>query len=507
MTESQKKLSDKFLEYYRSAMQDKDSQKIPEIIRRADKYWEGDVNKPEDENDIGSNTNIIHSNVEGQVAMMMEQNIAISTVPVSPADIPFADTVTKVLEFIKDKNRLFRKLDIHERRREKYGTGILRVTFNPDALSGYGLPQIDVCSPENIFVDPAITDVYKLQEAQFIIETMRKSVFWAKEHYGSDIADKIEAGALLEDKSEDAYLHMLVWTKEKGKLRLVEMSGCGQILYDSSDEGIPFYENGNYPYFFTPLYYREHSIWGKGDVELLIPVQDVINDLDDQIRRSARLTGNPQRLIETSSGIDLDILTNEAGLNIPTNSINSVRTLTPPSMPAYIMDRRATAFQYEGQKVTRFSDQMMGSKQQGVTTATEVLALQQAGNTSIQHKQCMLQETLSDVFSYCLELVREFWTEEIAIKVTDSANEFIFFKGSDLKNVLQPTGETKHAEFDIHVTVGAGMPQNKAYVYSLLSELTKSGIMSVFEMRNWLRENMGLPLEDNVMHSQPEGDF
>lgn len=299
---------------------------------------------------------------------------------------------------------------------------------------------------------------------------------------------------------------MLVWTRNGGKLRLVEMTGCGIILSDSFEAGEEsYFPTGKYPYFFTPLYRREGSIWGKGDVELLIPLQDLINDLDDQIRINARLTGNPQRLIATSSGIDLDALTNEAGLNIPTNDINSVRNLEPPVLPAYIENRRNLALQYEVQKISRFSDQMIGSKQNGVDTATEALALQQSGAMGINHKKTLLQETLSEIFSYCLEIIREYWTEDVAIRIEGNEHDFIYFKGSSLKGInmydfsgrdgaeVKKTG-TKNAEFDVTVKVGAGMPTNKNFVYNMMLELYKAQIISPEEVRKWLVESFGLPV-------------
>ena len=503
-SEDRQKLAEKYREYFMSAWEDKQKKGIPEKFALFDSYWEGDVNLPETETDPGSSTNIIHSNVEGQVAILSGQRIAVKPLPVTPDDRPFAETVRACLEFIKEKNKMTRKIDIHERRREKYGTGIFRVTYNCDALSGIGMPEIEPCNPLNVYVDPAITDVYKIDEAEFIIEVLNKSVYFAKEQYGEEVAEMIEPGylpqyddALSEILSgEDEYLHMLVWTKEEGKLRLVEMTGCGLILSDSLDTCNAYYSTRRYPYFFTPLYFREGSIWGKGDVELLIPVQDLINDLDDQIRINARLTGNPQRLIETGAGIDLDALTNEAGLNIPTNSVSAVKNLEAPSLPSYIIQRREAAVQYEGQRVTRFSDQMSGSKQQGVTTATESRALQQAGAYVVEQKKMMLQETLSEVFSYCLELVREFWTENVAIRLSDKADSFIFFNSEELK-----TGkDKKDAQFDVFVTVGAGLPTDKDAVYSMMSGLFNMGVVSIDEFRNYLSEYVGIPLKEGEIN-------
>lgn len=507
-SEKNELLALEYMDFYKRARNHMESLDIYGKMKTYDEYWEGDINKPKNESDPGSNTNIIHPMVEGQVAMLVEQNISVQALPVSPNEVPFAKKTTSVLEFIKSRNKMISIIERHERRREKYGTGILRVTFDVDALGGAGLPIIEAVENDHIFIDPCITDANKVQEAEFIIETVVKSIYWAKQTYGDEIADKIQENFFPHAESKPdgdnpKYLHMLVWTRDKGNLRLVEMSADGVILSDSQERSKSFYVVGKYPYFITPLYTRDGTIWGKGDVELIMNSQDLINDLDDQMRINARLTGNPQRLIETGSGIDLDSLTNEPGLNIPVNSVSSVRDLQPMAVPEYVVERRNMAIQYEAPKISRFSDQMLGNKQQGVDTATEALALQQSGTQGIAFKKVLLQETLSDVFSYCLALVREFWTEEVELRVDEEDNTFIHFKASELNavNVLRedkkrgeyvPDG-TKEAEFDIKVSVGAGLPTNKAFQYNMIREMVGAQIITPQEAREYMVKQFGLP--------------
>ena len=529
--DEREKLKNKYLEYYRRAAEDMQRQGIYDKIKLFDKYWEGSQTEPESESDPASNTNIIHPTVEGQVALLCEQNITVNALPVSPSEVPFARRATQILEFIKNRNKMERVIEVHERRREKYGTGILRCVYDPDLLGGAGLPVIECVPNQNLLIDPCITDALKLDEAEFIIERVIKSVYWAKQVYGEEIASRIDENYFPygecdvfgeeEANGENAkYLHLLVWTRDMGNLRLVEMSGDGTILSDSAEKSKSFYAAGKYPYFLTPLYTKEGTVWGMGDVELLIPTQDLINDLDDQIRLNARLTANPQRLIETGSGIDIDLLTNEAGLNIPVNNVNAIRDLQPSAVPDYVIERRNLALQYEGQRISRFSDQMLGNKQQGVDTATESLALQQNGTQGIGFKKMLLQDTFSDVFSYALALVREFWTDEVEFRVSDDSNEFIHFNPAELQAIKRlkapKDGESlvadgvKQAEFDIVVSVGAGLPSNKAFQYNMLRELTQMGIITPFEFRRWLVTGFGLPLdpkhpqEDMQMQQKPQ---
>jgi hypothetical protein len=560
MTPEECQFADKLLDWYRSAWMDKENRGLFEKWERMDLYWEGDANQPESDTDPASNTNIVNPNVEGQVAYLIEQNLAIQARGRGPSDVPFADTVRIILEFVKERNKMRRKLDVHERRRKKFGTGIFRVLFDPDMLDGMGLPWIEPCNPAYVFPDPNITDVYRINEGRFIIETMMKSISWARESgmYDIDRVNAIQPGyepmetqwvfgeedGESDEISRDHYLHMLVWFRDKvtvededGKrtewrMRLVEMSGDGIILRDTKDDPNFVIPGNRYPYFFTPDMYREGTVWGKGTAELLVDTQDLINDIDDQIRINARLTGNPQRWVNTQSGIDPDKVTNEGGLVIPTDidGNNAIGYLTPPNMPQYIINRRDQALGIERQIQTRFSDQQAGIKQQGVGTATEALALQQGASAGVAHSKMLLEETLSDMFEYILELCMEYWTEEQAFRITERDDDFIFFRPSSLKEVptlipatdaytqtfmrqLEAMGiptdniestpkfmpipeSTKKAAFDISVTVGSGLPTNKAFVYTLIREAYRDGVLSPATYAKLLREYAGLPVSE-----------
>ena len=502
MSEEEIRLAERLMGYYVSSWQDKSRRGLFDLWEKVESYWEGNPRLPESENDPNSNINFVHPNVEGQVALLMEQNIAVSVSPVGPSDAPFASTVQTILEWVKDKNKLKRKLDLHERRREKFGTGIFRVLYDPDAVQGFGLPVIEACNPAYVFVDPNITDVYKINDGAFIIETLNKPISWAKERFG-DRADVIKPGFhpaedfIFGESVGENYIHILAWIRAEGQIRLVQMSGCGVILSDGLQYGNQF------PYFFTPLYSREGVVWAKGDAELLLSLQDLVDDLDDQIRINARLSGNPQRIVDISSNIDLDKWTNESGLIIPTNNINGAKYLVPPEMPSYPMERREMALQFERQMLTRFADNMTGQKVSGVRTATEAAGLQRQGDMVIGHKKVLLQETLAEVFEYCLELIKEYYTEEKAFRIGE---EFVWLRGSDLKNVPQlipgssrtkakyvPNGNvTKDAKFDVAVHVGPGLPSDREFAFDFLLDSMDRGIINASEMRSWMSKNMDI---------------
>lgn len=568
MSEKEIEEAEQFIIWYRRAYEDKQRLGLMKKWDDIAKYWEGDFDYS-DEDDPAPNTNITNANVEGKTALLCDQTLAIQVDPREPGDKPFCDQVRTIADFIKDKNKMYRKIEVHERRREMTGTGIFRVLWNFDKLEGKGLPIIEPIHPSKLFIDPAITDVYDIQEAQYIIEAKAKSIYSAKMEYGDDIADCIIANYdpienLIQNSEEEQYVHLLVWTryKENGKikLRLVEMSADGVILKDTKKElkkvsekreneliekqtklleqgktkeaselkaeELELFPNSKYPYFLTPDMYRENTVWAKASAELVLPISDQIDELDDSILRNARLTGNPIPIIETSSGIDAEKVTNTPGQTIVANNINGMKWLQPPNIPQYLIEKRADTINNDKTIVTRFSDQMIGKQQAGVGTATESLALQNSGNSMIEHKKGLLQETLSEVFEYAIELALLNWNTTMIFRIVgeDGKDKFTSFNPDGLNRIpilteadteyrnaykeahkdakpedyeyMQVYNETRQVMFDLSVSVGAGLPNNRAYRYSIVRQSYVDKAISTPEYRNWLVKQVGLNIPE-----------
>ena len=569
MSETEIKEAERFLTWYRRAYNDKQRLGLTKKWDDINKYWEGDFDYGDDE-DPAPNTNITNSNVEGKTALLCDQTIGIQVDPREPGDRPFCDQVRTLADFIKERNKMYRKIEVHERRREMTGTGIFRVIWDFDALNGKGMPDIEPVHPSKLFIDPAITDVYKIQEAQYIIEAKAKSIYSARIEYGDEIADAIIPNLdpiqnIIQDSEEDQYVHLMIWTRYndggKLKLRLVEMSGDGVILKDTkkklkeykkkkSDELIAkqtklleqgkkkeaeklkneefeLFPNSKYPYFLTPDMYRENTVWGKASAELILPISDQVDEIDDNVLKNARLTGNPMALVENSSGIDPEKITNAPGQMIPTNNINGFKWQAPPSIPTYIMNKRTELINNDRIIVSRFSDQMIGKQQSGVDTATESLALQNSGNSMIEHKKALLQETLSEVFEYAIDLALLNWNTTMLFRITGKNGEDDFesfnpdilnhvpvmieadsdyrkgyrknnpnAKPEDYRYMQADDGETRPIMYDLNVTVGAGLPNNRAYRYSIVRQSYADKAITKKEYRNYLIKQLGLNLQE-----------
>ena len=80
---------------------------------------------------------------------------------------------------------------------------------------------------------------------------------------------------------------------------------------------------------------------------------------------------------------------------------------------------------------------MIGKQQTGVGTATESLALQNSGNSMIGHKKGLLQETLSEVFEYAIELALLNWNTTMIFRIVgeDGKDKFTSFNPDGLNRI------------------------------------------------------------------------
>lgn len=501
-----------------------------------------------EENAPNSRVNLVNANIEGQVAMLVDNAIAVNCKGQGPSDVGFADWGRIGLDWTLRRNSIKRKIGRHERRRLLFGTGLFKIAWNPEAINGFGLVDIRTTPLNTFVIDGKITDIDDFELAEYMGEFMPRSKKWAVAAYG-DMAYAIKSGgsdqAVVFRKEnsqddEDLYWHFQIWLKTEGKLRLIEFSDDGVLLYDSFKEWdgrkfkeikdpAPYYRKNQYPYFMTNLYYEEGQLWGFGDGKLLRPLQDMINDLYDQVRKQAR----PSLIFfDPASDVDLEGI-GTSDTPVPCTDPNrNVRVVeTGQVNPA--LWQTLSSIHLEVQRVIRFSELMLGQSTRS-QTATEANIQAQQGGSGIDHKKGQLQETLIMMCEYILDIMIEKYDSGKAFRLDEDKDDFqwVDFRKLDNVPVMTPasqsyqqdfkqqwpdreapqfeilkdeTGEdmTKTVELDIDISIGQGMPKNKAFLWQMAERLGAividgQQLIHYAEMRKFCREFLGLPLDENM---------
>jgi hypothetical protein len=515
------------IDSYNSARDAKESLGIIENWRTYEDYCRNKQNEPLEEDDPGSVTNVTFPIIASQVADLVDEPVDITCIGEEPADEVFSKDVGHLLDWISFQNKLFFKLDRFEWRRLKFGSSVWKVYFDPVTE----MILIEPVSPVNFFPDPKIKEPWHLQEADFVDHVLNQPINYLKRVYGS-AANSLQSMrnddlSIFEGETNEEVRALTAnkarviehWSIEsKGVLRRRVVAN-ETLLYDSKDTHPTFYDHGRYPFSFVQCYPLEGRLWGMGDVELLKPTQDLINDLDDQIRTNARQMGNIQIVVGLASGINIRKWTKKAGLRIPARDPNAWQMVQPPPMPEYIQARRIQGMN-EAEIISGRPDVTEG-RRSGVRAASAIMALQEAGNRRARHKKLSLQEGLGDVFNFCIDYLKQFYTEEKAFRILGKANnpnlsmpnqppEYMWFRGSSLKQIpmLVPNGKgeliplmgnggkvsTKDAKFDLRVSIGAGLPHNQAFLYQSLLDMKREGILTAEEARMFIKDTLDWPV-------------
>lgn len=510
--------------------------------------------------------NVIVSTIEGMLTQIVDREVSCVTQGVGPEDDQFAATARTGLEWIFKNNKLRQKVVTHERRRLKFGVGWFKVVFDENYAGGFGLAKIMTPPINKVYVDNKIKDFTRVEEAEYLAETINLSRSYACEVYGEEKAELIDYGyneyrsnnVFVEEyqapDDENGWTMIQWWSKYRGDLRLQEFSACGVLLWDSQKEGgrrdnqknskyihKPFYKYTNdYPYFLTIKYVKEGELYGFGDGKLLLPLQKLINELYDKMRIQMRpnmIAVDDQSEIELTDFDDNSfspVYYNGAALggrppvhSVPWGSINR---------DMYELLER---IKQEVQRICRYSDLMTGQAK-AADTATEAAIQQQQGNSHINHEKGNVEETLSDVGKYCLNLMMEFSKTGKALTVSnDDENQeydWVDFRsfanipaqkpatGSFTKQytdknpnaeppkyegVTDDTGEpvTKNLDLDLYVSVGSGLPKNPAFLWSMLEKMSQlmvidtnekppvpKPVVNWSEMRKFVKQFLGLPI-------------
>jgi len=551
-TEKEKKLWEHIITCFRASYLYKESLGLTKLWQTCEAYWAGDVNLSESEEDPGSETNIVQPIIESQVADLVDGSMDFLVKGMEPTDTPHTDKVRHVLKWAWYMNKMTPTLDMFERERLNYGTCGFRVGYDPDACAGKGMPTIDYVGVEEMFPDPKIKDFRNLNDGDFFIRAIPYNLKALVRRFG-DKAKLVKAeGAfsaydprIFKDQDDNSGVDDIIRAQcllyeyweidEDDKLRRIYAAG-GVILEDSADNKNEdgshddFYAHGKYPYVIIPCYKKKGRLWGMGDTEQLIPTQDLINDLDDQIRMNARSMGNLQIVVGQAAGINIRKWTNLPGLKIPAKDVNAWKPVVPYPIPAYIPARRSEGFK-EAEIISGRSDVTEGRRSGSLRSAAAISQMVDAGSRRAKHKKLMLQEGLKQVMELVYEYVCEFMDVERAFDFEDGMKkESMWFKGSDFKQLpvktlnenynptegdpktdmyktlLDENGEemTRKGEFMIEIDFGAGMPNSPSFIYQSTIELHRENIITQEEARATLKTVLNYPVVDPY---NPQGKF
>lgn len=260
----------------------------------------------------------------------------------------------------------------------------------------------------------------------------------------------------------------------------------GTLLYSSENEGMAdgFYEHGKYPFVVRALFPIKDSIWGFGYIDVMRDPQTYIDALDQIISKNAFTVGNKRYAVKEGAGVNLDDFADisKPFIRVSGNIEDAMKPIETDSIPAFVVQHRLNKID-ELKETSGNRDVSQGSTQNGVTAATAIAALQEAGSKLSRDTIRGLYRGHEDECYFVVELIRQFYDEPRSFRIDDGQGgySFIDYSNTNLKSEemqVDGTAVRRDPTFDIQIVAEKQSPFSRAAQNETAKEMYGMGLFN-----------------------------
>ena len=351
-------------------------------------------------------------------------------------------------------------------RKLKQGTGVKGIFWDPTKRRGIGDIAIKSMDILMLYWEPGVMDIQESPNlfSLSLEDNDQLKAKWPQMdgHTGSTL----EVAKYIHDEHISTADKSVVvdWYYKKarpeGQPLLHYCKFCnGVVLYASendpqyADRG--FYDHGQYPFVFDPLFMEEDSPAGFGYIDVMKDTQTAIDEMNHAMDENIKLAAKPRFLLSDAAGVNEEELADwskdivHVAGGIRDGILSPLQTAGLQGNCISYRDARVS----ELKEISGNRDVSQGGTTSGLTAASAIAALQEAGS---KLSRDMLKSAYRAFAKECyliIELMRQFYDEERVYRITGPTGqtEFVPFSGQALRP--QPIGMVGGVELGAHEPV------------------------------------------------------
>ena len=371
--------------------------------------------------------------IHNKHADMMDNIPEPMVLPREMSDEENAKVLSEVLPVIFKYNGFEKSYSDNSWEKLKHGTGVYGVFWDSQKDGGLGDITIPVIDLLKIYWEPGITDIQKSRNL-FIVELVDSDLLDGQypEHAGKFKGDAIDVAHYKYDEDIDTSDKTVVvdWYYKvsapggRTALHYVKFAG-GKVLYASQndpqyrDRG--YYDHGLYPVVFDVLFPEKGMPTGFGFVSICKNPQMYVDKLWGNILETSLL--NTKRRFFADKGLNINkkqLLDNNEVLVETEGPVTNeeLKEFTPRDLPGIYPNILQMRIE-EMKETSGNRDVNSGGAGGGVTAASAIAALQEAGNKGSRDLISASYRSFIEVSSLCIELMRQFYTEARSFRITN----------------------------------------------------------------------------------------
>lgn len=377
----------------------------------------------------------------------------------------------------------------------KGGTAAYGVFWDNSLMNGLGDVNIKNIDLLNIFWEPGVKDLEESRNL-FVVELIDNDLL--KEQY-PELTNKLTGGNTL-NISEYVYddtidttdkSAVVDWYYKKGsKLHYVKYVE-DIVLYASEDdetyEERGYYDDGEYPIVLDVMFEEKGTPAGFGYIDIMKDPQMYIDKLDSSILKNAVLLSRPRYFIKDSANVNEEEFADYAKDFVHVSGSlddTGIRKIESDVIPANYMQVKADKID-ELKETSGNNDFAQGTTASGVTAASAIAALQEAGSKTSRDMIKASYRAYTKICYKVIERIRQFYDDARSFRVVGQNNAEIFMQVDN--SMLQPQGggiefgleiKGRLPVFDIKVRPQKSSPFSKIAQNELAKELYGMGVFN-----------------------------
>ena len=412
-----------------------------------------------------------------------------TVLPREPGDRKEAEVLTRVLPVILKNNRFKKAYSQAWWNKLKSGCAVYGVFWDGGKLHGLG--DIDIRSMDvlNLFWEPGVQSI---QESEHFFSTELTPNRRLEEQYPELTGKLGRSGGqvsryLYDDKVDTSEQSLVVdWyyhTVEQGRRVLQYCKFVGEnVLYATENDpemaGKGWYDHGQYPFVFDVLFPEEGTPCGYGYVDLCKSAQKQIDLMNQAILKNTLASATPRFFVRSDGAVNENEYADwtrpfvHTNGNLGADSIAPIRVPTLDSVYVAVLQNKIA----EMKETAGNRDVMGGGTAGGVTAATAIAALQEAGGKLSRNMIDDGYEAFAEVLTLCIELVRQFYDMPRQFRLLGKKGvEFASFDNRSLKPKALLMGGYRVPEFDLEVSAQNETPYKTMEYNQLALQLFQMG--------------------------------
>jgi hypothetical protein len=456
--------------------------------------WECLRKKDKGENQVEPVSGWLFNSIANKHADAMDNFPSPNILPREEGDKPEAEMLSSIIPVILEQNNFEETYDIESDDKLKGGTGVYGVFWDSSKLNGLGDISVESEDILSLFWQPGVTDIQKsrnffhvaLKDNDLLVGEypqlhgkLGSSTLDISKYIYDDNVDTTEKSAVIDwyykkQHGSKTILHYCKFVNDEVLFATENeieptMDEMGNVIKPPMAE-TGWYEHGLYPYVFDPLFRMKGTPCGFGYVDVAKSAQEYIDRGNQAIMMNMLANAKPRHFIRSDGEVNEEEYADmtkdfvHVGGNLGQDSILPIQGKPLNNVYVQVIKDKVD----ELKETTGNRDISTGGTTSGVTAASAIAAMQEAGSKLSRDNNKASYRAFRQVCLMVIELIRQFYDMPRCFRIMGENGAARFVEYSNAGILPQNQGVEMGVDmgyrvplFDIEITAQKQSPYSK----------------------------------------------